>query len=130
MTELREKKIQKVADDIPDQGLIGDETGDLLVVSWGGTRGAVTSAVLEMQKEGKKISLAHFHHIMPLPKNTDKILGGFKKILVCELNAGQFVQYLRMNFPQYKYSQFNKVQGLPFIVSELVEAINQKLKEV
>jgi len=104
--------------------VLGEESGDLLLVSWGGTRGATTSAVLELQKQGKKVSLAHFHHIFPLPKNTDKILGNFKKILVCELNAGQFVLHLRMTYPQFKYSQYNKVQGQPFIVKEIVDAVN------
>ena len=129
MVDLRAKKVAKVADFIPDQTLLGEETGDLLVVSWGGTRGATTSAVLELQKTGKKVSLAHFHHLFPLPKNTEKVLGGFKKILVCELNAGQFVLHLKMNFPQFKYNQYNKIQGLPFIVSELIEVMNQKLME-
>jgi 2-oxoglutarate/2-oxoacid ferredoxin oxidoreductase subunit alpha len=129
MTDLRYNKVMKVADVLPDQGLIGDDEGDLLVVSWGGTSGATTSAVLEMQKKGKKVSLAHFHYIFPFPKNVEKLLGRFKKIVVCELNSGQLVLHLRMTYPQYKYSQFNKVQGLPFVVSELVEVFNQKLKE-
>jgi 2-oxoglutarate ferredoxin oxidoreductase subunit alpha len=61
---------------------------------------------------------------MPLPKNTADLLGKFKKILVCELNSGQFVNYLRMQFPQYQYLQYNKVQGLPFTVQEIVKEIN------
>jgi len=129
MTDLRYNKIMKVADDIPEQDVVGSAKGDLLVVSWGGTRGSVTSAVLDMQKEGHKISHAHFHHILPLPKNTEKIFKNFKKIIVCELNSGQFVQHLRMTHPQFTYSQFNKVQGLPFVTSELIEVFNQKLKE-
>jgi 2-oxoglutarate ferredoxin oxidoreductase subunit alpha len=129
MTDLRLKKVMKVADDLPNQELIGDKEGDLLVISWGGTKGATTSAVLEMQKKGKKVSLAHFHYIFPFPKNTEKLLGKFKKIIVCELNGGQLVQHLRMTYPQYSYSQFNKVQGLPFVVSELVDVFTQKLKE-
>ena len=67
---------------------------------------------------------------MPLPKNTDEILGKFKKIIVCELNSGQFVNYLRMTHPKYDYNQFNKVQGLPFVVTELTEKFNQILKEI
>jgi 2-oxoglutarate ferredoxin oxidoreductase subunit alpha len=129
MTDLRNDKVMKVADNIPEQEVMGPAKGDLLVVSWGGTRGATTSAVLEMQKAGHSVSLAHFHHILPLPKNTAKIFKNFKKILVCELNSGQFVQHLRMSLPQFSYSQFNKVQGLPFVVSELVDAMNKKLKE-
>jgi 2-oxoglutarate ferredoxin oxidoreductase subunit alpha len=66
---------------------------------------------------------------MPLPKNTEKILRSYKKIVVCELNSGQFVQYLRTCFPQFRYEQFNKVQGLPFMVNELIEKYTEILKE-
>jgi 2-oxoglutarate ferredoxin oxidoreductase subunit alpha len=127
MTDLREAKIQKVADFIPEQTVFGPKKGDLLVVSWGGTRGTTQAAVEEMQKQGKKVSLAHFHYIMPLPKNTHEILAGFKKIIVCELNAGQLVNYLRMKEPEFTYSQYNKVQALPFTVGELVNKFNQML---
>lgn len=129
MTDLRYNKVMNVAQDIPLQDLIGEKEGDLLVISWGGTRGATTSAVLDLQKKGEKISMAHFHYLLPFPKNTEEILGNFKKIIVCELNSGQLVLHLRMTFPQFKYSQFNKVQGLPFVVSELVDVFTQKLKE-
>ncbi len=129
MSELREKKVQLAAENIPEQSLIGDDSGELLVVSWGGTYGATYSAVTEMQKEGKKVSLAHFKHINPLPKNTKDILSRFKKIIVCEINLGQFVNYLKMNFPEYKYYQYNKIQGLPFFVSELKTKFNQLLEE-
>jgi len=128
MVNLREAKIQKVADFIEEQSIIGEKTGDLLVVSWGGTLGAMTSSVKLLQAQGKKISLAHFSHILPLPKNTGDLFKNFKKILVCELNSGQFVNYLRMTYPEFKYIQFNKVQGLPFMVTELVDKFNQILE--
>lgn len=129
MVDLREAKVQKVAEFIPEQEIVGEKEGELLVVSWGGTYGAVSEAVEELQRAGKSVSHAHFHYIMPLPKNTADILGRYKKILVCELNSGQFVNYLRMNHPQYKYLKYNKVQGLPFTVSELVNTINATLEE-
>ncbi len=129
MCEYREKKVQKIADFIPEQKLIGDENGELLVVSWGGTYGSVFTAVKEMQAEGKSVSLAHFRNICPLPKNTKQILSSFKKIIVPELNLGQFVKYLRINFPEFEYNQFNKIQGLPFMVNELKEQFNKILKE-
>ena len=125
MVDLRNEKVQRVANYIPLQPVDGNSEGDLLVVSWGGTLGAVTSAVKTLQNEGKKVSHAHFKHIMPLPKNTADIFKGFKKIIVCELNSGQFVNYLRMTQPDFAYHQFNKVQGLPFLVSELVTKFNQ-----
>ncbi len=129
MVNMREAKVQKVADFIEPQTIVGEKTGDLLVVSWGGTHGAMLSSVTVLQNQGKKVSLAHFNHIMPLPKNTDEIFKKFRKILVCELNSGQFVNYLRMTLPEFKYLQYNKVQGLPFMVSELVGRFNQILEE-
>lgn len=127
MTKYRNDKVQKVADFIPEQDIMGEAEGDLLVVSWGGTKGSVSSAVSQLQAEGKKVSHAHFSYIMPLPKNTDKVFAGFKKIVVAELNAGQFANYLRMTHPGYQYLQYNKMQGLPFTITELVDHINKTL---
>ncbi len=129
MVDLREAKVQKVADFIPLQTLVGKEDAELLVVSWGGTQGAVLSAVEQLQAEGKSVAHTHFNYIMPLPKNTAEILRKHKKIIVCELNSGQFVNYLRMKHPENQYKQFNKVQGLPFFVNELTVAFNQFLEE-
>ena len=129
MVDLREAKIQKIADYIPEQTITGDPTGDLLVVSWGGTQGAVMEAVEELQKSGKKVSHAHFNYIMPLPRNTAEVFKGFKNIIVCELNNGQFVNYLRMTNPQHQYMQYNKVQGLPFMVTELTARFNLFFEE-
>lgn len=125
MTNLRKEKIARIANYIPEQKIIGEETGDLLVVSWGGTIGTTQAAVEELWKENKKVSLAHFSNIMPLPKNTHKVFEGFKKIIVCELNDGQFVHYLRMMEPDFKYMQYNKVMGLPFTVQELINKFNE-----
>jgi 2-oxoglutarate ferredoxin oxidoreductase subunit alpha len=129
MIDLREAKIQKIADFIPEQEIEGEPTGDLLVVSWGGTQGAVMEAVDALRESGKKISHAHFNYIMPLPRNTSEVLKGFRKIIVCELNNGQFVNYLRMTNPQHQYLQYNKVQGLPFMVTELVARFNEIFEE-
>ncbi len=129
MTDLRAKKVQLIADFIPEQDIYGDQEGDLLVVGWGSTKGAIQYAVDELRAEGKKVGHAHFHYIMPLPKNTAEVLGKFKKIVVCELNSGQFIYYLRMVYPDYKYMQYNKVQGLPFVVNELTTKFNQILEE-
>ncbi|MDR2036463.1 MAG: 2-oxoacid:acceptor oxidoreductase subunit alpha [Bacteroidales bacterium] len=120
MVHLRDEKVQRVANYIPRQEVEGDPEGDILVVSWGGTYGAVHAAVNELRRQGKKAGHAHFKYIMPLPLNTAEILGNYKKIVVCELNNGQFVNYLRMTHPQFSYEQFNKVQGQPFLVEEIV----------
>ncbi len=128
MVEYREKKVAKVADRIPLQEIMGDNEGDLLVVSWGGSKGAVLNAVTTLQEQGKSISHAHFSYMNPLPKNTEEVLKGFKNIIVCELNMGQFVQYLRIKFPGYDYKQYNKVQGLPFTEGELKQKFNEILE--
>ena len=128
MTELREEKVQRVANYIPEQEIVGDPNADLLVVSWGGTYGVVLSVVEKMLEEGKSVAHAHFRHIMPLPKNTAKVLSGHKKIVVCENNNGQFVNYLREKMPDFKYEQFNKIQGLPFLTAELENKFNDLLK--
>lgn len=128
MVELREEKVQRVANYIPEQEIVGDPNADLLVVSWGGTYGVVLSVVEKMLEEGKSVAHAHFRHIMPLPKNTAKVLSGHKRILVCENNNGQFVNYLREKMPDFKYEQYNKIQGLPFLTAELENKFNDLLK--
>lgn len=129
MTNIREEKVARIADYIPLQEINGEDSGELLVVGWGGTEGALRSTVSAMQEKGHSISHAHFNYIKPLPKNTREILSGFKKIVVCELNNGQFVNYLRMLYPGFTYHQFNKVQGLPFHVQELTETFTKLLEE-
>ncbi len=129
MVNIREEKINRIADYIPLQEIAGENEGDVLVVGWGGTEGALRSAVANMQEAGHKISHAQFNYIKPLPKNTREVLAGFKKIVVCELNSGQFVNYLRMMHPEFSYLQFNKVQGLPFHVQELTETFTKILEE-
>jgi 2-oxoglutarate ferredoxin oxidoreductase subunit alpha len=127
MTHLRAEKIARVAGYIPQQDILGQTSGDLLVVGWGGTYGALYTTVLELQEEGRNISLAQFHYINPLPSNTSEVFKGFRKIIVCELNQGQFASYLRSKIPDFKYLQFNKVQGLPFLISELKQKFNEVL---
>jgi len=130
MSEYRDEKVQRVAKYLPKQELIGDDEGDLLVVGWGGTYGALRNAVQEMQGEGKKVSLCHFNYINPLPENTAEVFSKFKRICVCELNFGQFLNYLKIKLPEFKYDQYNKLKGLPFKVSELTMKFNQILEEI
>lgn len=127
MVMYREEKVNRVANNIPLQTITGDEEGELLVVGWGSTEGALLTAINELKKEGYKVSLCQFNYIMPLPRNTADIFARFKKILVCELNRGQFVNYLRMTLHQYRYLQYNKAQGQPFTVVELKEKIKETL---
>ena len=130
MVKIREEKVQKVANRLPLQEVYGDDNDELLVVSWGGTLGVVRKAIEEAKKEGMKVSHTHFRYIYPLPKNTEELLSKYKKVLVCELNNGQFVKYLRLSFPHIPYLQKNKVQGLPFTITELKEEFSKILKEI
>jgi 2-oxoglutarate ferredoxin oxidoreductase subunit alpha len=127
-SEIRAAKVEKVVTMIPDLVVEGEPEGDLLVVGWGGTYGHMISSVQVMQKAGKKVSLAHFNYIKPLPANTGEIFSKFKKIVVCELNMGQFAGYLRDRLPQFTYHQVNKMKGLPFSVHELVENFDKLLE--
>ena len=119
MVGLRAEKVAKVAMKVPDIKVMGEEEGDLLVVGWGGSYGYRVIAVNELQAEGYNVSNVTFNYINPLPANVAQVFSRFKKIVVCELNLGQFANYLRMKFPQYHYEQINKVQGLPFTVNEI-----------
>ncbi|MDD4922923.1 MAG: 2-oxoacid:acceptor oxidoreductase subunit alpha [Bacteroidales bacterium] len=121
MTDLRQAKIDNIANVIPELEVQGNQNAELLVVGWGGTFGHLYSAVEEMNANGYKVALAHFNYISPLPKNTAEVLKKYKKIVVCELNSGQFAGYLRTKVTEIKLSQYNKVEGQPFMVHELAE---------
>lgn len=123
----RAEKVRRLANYIPEQEVIGGKKGDVLVVGWGGTFGHLYTAVRSLQEKGKSVSLCHFDYINPLPKNTAEIFAGFSRIIVCELNSGQFADYLRARMPQFSYLQYNKVQGQPFIVKEIVDAVESIL---
>jgi 2-oxoglutarate ferredoxin oxidoreductase subunit alpha len=121
MVNIRAEKVERVVEKIPDMKVYGEESGDLLVVGWGGSYGHLITSVRELQTEGHKVSLANFNYIKPFPKNVRDVFQKFSKILVCELNLGQFADYLRMNFQEFTYEQLNKVQGVPFTVTEIKE---------
>jgi 2-oxoglutarate/2-oxoacid ferredoxin oxidoreductase subunit alpha len=126
MTKIRAEKIKRVQNYIPELTTEFADSGDLLVIGWGGTYGSIYSAVKHINEEGfKNIGYAHFNYINPLPKNTETILNRFKKIVVCELNSGQFAKVLKINFDGLNLTQFNKIQGLPFGNSELIEKFKQ-----
>lgn len=128
-TEIRKAKVDRVVSMIPELEVCGDNSGDVLLVGWGGTYGHLLSALRELRLEGKNVSLAHFNYIMPLPSNVNEVFSRFKKIIVCELNLGQFASYLRDKEPGFTYHQYNKVQGLPFTVKELKSAVTKLLEE-
>ncbi|MBE0422941.1 MAG: 2-oxoacid:acceptor oxidoreductase subunit alpha [Lutibacter sp.] len=122
MTHIRAEKVRLVENNIPELKTEFADSGDLLVIGWGGTYGSLHSAVKQISDEGyKNIGFAHFNYINPMPKNTEEILSKYKKIIVCELNAGQFVSILKTRFSKFEFSQHNKIQGLPFSNDELIQ---------
>lgn len=128
MVDTRAAKVAKVADDIPPQSVWGDSEGDLLVVGWGGTRGHLQNAVDDLRAKGHRISLCHFNYINPLPHGVREIFARFRKIVVCELNEGQFANYLRQQHQEFRYEQYNKCEGQPFTIVELREKFESLLK--
>ena len=124
MCHLRAEKVAKIpVPDVEVQGCADD--ADLLIVGFGGTYGHLYSAMEEMNKAGKKVALAHFTYLNPLPKNTETVLKKYKKVVVAEQNLGQFAGYLRMKIDNFTPYQFNEVKGQPFVVAELVAAFNK-----
>lgn len=130
MTLLRQEKVDRIAEFIPEQQVLGDvEDAELLIVGWGGTYGHLHSAMDEMRAQGKKVALAHFRHINPLPRNAEEILRRYKRVVVAEQNMGQFAGYLRMKMPGISIYQYNQVKGQPFVTNELIEAFTKLLEE-
>ncbi len=126
MTDLRHAKVAKIADDIPPLQTHGESTGDLLVLGWGGTYGSILSAVNRARSQGKNVSAVHLRHLNPMPRNLGEVLSRFKKVLIPELNMGQLRMLIRGKF-LVDARGLNKVQGKPFLVEELEEAIELML---
>lgn len=129
MVKVRDEKIERIISEVPDLKINGKSKGDLLVIGWGSTYGHILTAVSELQEEGYNISSTHFNYIRPLPANCVKTFSGFKKLVVCEQNNGQFANYLRMKHQEFTYHQYNKIQGLPFTVKELKDYCLTLLEE-
>lgn len=129
MTDLRQAKIDYIANCIPALEVKGNPDADLLVVGWGGTYGHLYSVVNELNHEGKKVALAHFNYINPLPANTAEVLKRYKKVVVCEQNNGQFATQLCGKIPGLVVSRFNRVQGQPFMESELKDHFIKLMEE-
>lgn len=125
MVDTRQAKVDRVANYIPEQSVIGDIDAETLIVGWGGTYGHLLEAMMRLQDNGKKVALAHFKFINPLPRNTHDILKKYNKIIVAEQNKGQFASFLLSKFDDIKINRFNKVEGQPFSVSMLVDEFTQ-----
>ena len=127
MVKLRTEKVERIANDIPAAEVDGDSTGDVLVVGWGGTYGAIKSAVLKMRAKGHKVSQLHLTHLNPMPKNVGDIVHSFKRVLVPELNMGQLLKVLRAKYLVDAVG-LDKIQGLPFRSVEIESRIEELLK--
>jgi 2-oxoglutarate ferredoxin oxidoreductase subunit alpha len=127
MTILREEKIARIADDVPPAELFGDPRGDLLLVGWGGTHGALHAATLACRARGLSVSHLHLRHLNPMARNVEGALRSFRKVLVAELNRGQLHLVLRGRY-LVDCLRLSKVQGLPFAVQEVVEAAERCLE--
>ncbi|MEW6431392.1 MAG: 2-oxoacid:acceptor oxidoreductase subunit alpha [Myxococcota bacterium] len=124
MVRLRAEKVERIAQDIPPTKLHGGDEGDVLVVGWGGTHGAIYTAVTQLRARGKAVSSVHLRHLNPLPPDLGGILKRFKTVVVPELNLGQLQKILRSTY-LVDAKSINKVQGKPFKVSELVSRIGE-----
>ena len=123
MVRTRQAKIDQVANQIPLLQVQGNADSDTLLVGWGSTEGHLLAAAKELN-----CALAHFNYINPLPKNTEEILRGYKRVIVCELNNGQFAAYLRSKIEGIQLDQYNEITAQPFAVDRIVKAVQLIVK--
>ena len=129
MVETRARKVEKIALEIPELQVEGCEDADLLIIGFGGTYGHLCETMQQMNSEGKKVALAQFQYINPLPRNTAEVLRRYKKIVVAEQNMGQFAGYLQTKIGDIKLHRYNEVKGQPFTVATLVEEFTKIMEE-
>ncbi|PQJ33311.1 2-oxoglutarate ferredoxin oxidoreductase subunit alpha [Salinibacter sp. 10B] len=127
MTEIRAEKIQRITQDIPETTINGARAGDVLVIGWGSTKGAIDTAANRLQAEGEAVSSVHLRYLSPLPADLGEIVAGFDQVLVPELNNGQLVRVLRDRFAR-PFQGLNKIQGQPFEAREIVEKVRTLLR--
>ncbi|MDR2232917.1 MAG: 2-oxoacid:acceptor oxidoreductase subunit alpha [Tannerella sp.] len=127
MVTTRQAKIDRISGFIPPLEVIGDDDADLLIVGWGGTYGHLSEAMEMMQQQGRKVAMANFRFINPLPANTAEVLGRYRKVVVAEQNNGQFAGYLRAKIDGFNPYKYNRIEGQPFVVSQLAEEFTKIL---
>jgi 2-oxoglutarate/2-oxoacid ferredoxin oxidoreductase subunit alpha len=126
MTRLRAQKLESLAAEVPALEVDADEGAQLLVLGWGSTYGVARAAARRVREQGKPLAIAHLRHLNPLPPNTGKVVGAFRRVLVPEMNSGQLVRILRAEF-LVEAEGFNKVEGLPIFTDELEHAIMERM---
>lgn len=125
MVYTRKEKIERIADNIPALEVSHNVDADTLLVGWGGTFGHLYTAAEELNKDSKPVAFAHFRYINPLPANTAEVFAKYRRVIVAELNTGQFADYLQSKFPEVKFERINKVQGQPFLVKEVIDGVTK-----
>jgi 2-oxoglutarate ferredoxin oxidoreductase subunit alpha len=126
MVRLRAAKVEAVVQDVPDVTPAGDPDGDLVLVGWGSTYGAITAALRAQRTRGRRIGHVHLRHLNPLPANLGKVLAGYRKVVVPEMNLGQLLWVLRAKY-LVDAQGLNKVQGKPFKQAEIEAKIDEVL---
>ena len=126
MVKLRQEKIDRVANDIPLVDVFGEKTGKVLVLGWGSTYGSISTAVEQLQSEGKSVSSAHLRHLNPFPKNLGEVLAGFETVIIPEMNLGQLATMVRAKYLVDAVA-FSKVKGRPFQIREIVRKVEEYL---
>jgi 2-oxoglutarate ferredoxin oxidoreductase subunit alpha len=127
MCKLRAERVERIADDLPPTEVYGDPSGDLLLLGWGGTYGAICAGVARMRERGHTIGHVHLRHLNPFPRDLGEILRRYKRVLVPELNLGQLVKLIRARY-LIDAKSYPKIQGQPFKELEIVEAIRAQLE--
>ena len=123
MVETRANKVEAIANEFGPSKIFGKASGDLLILSWGGTKGACRSASEALQDGGKSVSHLHIRWINPLPKDLGEILIKFKNVLIPEINYGQLIKIIRGEF-LVDAKGLNQVRGKPISSSDIQEAVN------
>jgi 2-oxoglutarate ferredoxin oxidoreductase subunit alpha len=126
MQLLRQAKVARIADDIPPLEVHGPDRGELLILGWGSTYGAIRSAVERLNADGRSVAHAHLRHLNPFPTNTEKVLRSYRKVLIPEVNLGQLLLLIRAEF-LIDAEGYDRVRGKPFTISEIVEQANRIL---
>jgi len=127
MVKIRAEKVERIANDIPPAKVEGDQKGEMLLVGWGGTYGAIKTAAINLRSKGFNVSHLHLKHLNPMPKNVGEILYNFRQILVPELNLGQLVKVLRSKYLVPAIG-LNKIQGQPFKSTEIEKKVEEMMK--
>jgi 2-oxoglutarate ferredoxin oxidoreductase subunit alpha len=129
MQTLRAAKVAGIADDIPPLDVFGPPQGDLLILGWGSTYGAIRSAVERLNGEGRSVAHAHLRHLNPFPANTESVLRSYRRVLIPEVNMGQLLMLVRARY-LIDAVGYDRVRGKPFRIAEIVEEAERVLAEV